>query len=310
VAAVQSRFATRFAPSPTGDLHLGGAFTALASWWLARSTGGKTVLRVEDLDRPRVVAGAEARQMEDLAWLGLDWDEGPFHQTERTALYDEALAALTAEGRTYLCDCSRAEIARVASAPHEGEEVVYPGTCRDKARDRALRRPAAVRLRLEPGDTIAWTDGVVGPVGPQLLHVGGDFVLRRGDEVFAYQLAVAVDDLAMGITAVVRGDDLVPSTPRQLLLMQLLHGTAPQYWHLPLVRARDGSRLAKRTAGSTLRELRAKGVMAEEVVGQLAHGLGLVPTSEPLTARALVQQARDGAFRSTPWCMPAPWSEP
>jgi glutamyl-tRNA synthetase len=317
---------TRFAPSPTGDLHLGGAFTALASWWLARSTGGSTVLRVEDLDGPRVVAGAEARQLEDLAWLGLDWDlgpgatdaRGPYRQSERTALYDDALAALTAEGRTYPCDCSRAEIARVASAPHEGEEVRYPGTCREKSAARTLKRPAAIRLRVEESDAVAWEDGVVGAVSPALLNAAGDFVLRRGDGVYAYQLAVSADDLAMGIEGVVRGDDLLSSTPRQLLLMHLWRASGalpwartnapPRYWHLPLVRDPDRARLAKRTPRATVRELRADGVSAATVVGHLAHGLGLVASPVAMTARELVSRASAGAsFGRDAWAMPALW---
>jgi glutamyl-tRNA synthetase len=301
---------TRFAPSPTGDLHLGGALTALASHWLARSApkGGQTLLRVEDLDRPRVVAGAEARQEEDLAWLGLDWDLGPYRQSERLDEYERALRQLGALGRTYPCDCSRAEIARVASAPHEGEEVVYPGTCRDLPPERELRRAPAWRLRVETSDVVAWTDGVRGPVEPGLVRAGGDFVLRRGDGVFAYQLAVAVDDLVMGITAVVRGDDLVASTPRQLLLMKLLAGSErlPEYWHLPLVRAADGTRLAKRTPGSTVRDLRARGHSAERVVGQLAHALGLVPSSQPMSVDDLVRSVPAGTpFAKTAWRIPA-----
>jgi glutamyl-tRNA synthetase len=285
------------------------------------------VLRVEDLDRPRVVPGSEERQREDLAWLGLDWDEepgmagaaGPYRQSERTAIYDDAISDLGAQGRTYPCDCSRAEIARVASAPHEGEEVAYPGTCRDKDPDRSLRRPPAIRLRLEARDAIAWADGVAGPVDPRAVHATGDFVLRRGDGVFAYQLAVSVDDLAMGITAVVRGEDLLASTPRQLLLMDLWrsHGAlawargrpSPRYWHLPLVRDADGARLAKRTPRSTVRELRAEGVSAAAVIGQLGYGLGLQPSPVATTARDLVSQAHaTPRFRDEAWAIPASWA--
>jgi glutamyl-tRNA synthetase len=318
---------TRFAPSPTGDLHLGGALTALASWWLARSAGGTTVLRVEDIDRPRVVPGSEERQRDDLAWLGLDWDEepgtpganGPYRQTERAGFYEEALAALTGQGRVYPCDCSRAEIARVASAPHEGEEIAYPGTCRDKDLARPLRRPPALRLRIDEDDEVPLEDGVVGRVEPGILRACGDFVLRRGDGVYAYQLAVSADDLAMGITGVVRGEDLIPSTPRQLLLMQLWRRSAdlpwardrpvPRYWHLPLVRAADGSRLAKRTPGSTVRDLRELRVRPEDVVGRLAHALGLAESPEPISARELARKPADGiAFRSEPWSIPARWA--
>jgi glutamyl-tRNA synthetase len=275
---------------------------------------------VEDLDRPRTVPGSEARQLEDLAWLGLDWDEGPFHQSERTAFYEAALADLVDAGRTYACDCSRAEIARVASAPHAGEEVVYPGTCRDADPARRMRRDPAIRLRIEPTDTADFVDGVRGAVGGGLLQAGGDFVLRRADGVFAYQLAVAADDLAMGVTAIPRGDDLLASTPRQLLLMQLWRTRGrlpwapqqgqpyPRYFHLPLVRAEDGSRLAKRTPRSTIRELRAEGVRPAAVVGRLAAALGLLPSPEELTSTELLARAPAGVpFSPEPWCAPRRW---
>jgi len=326
VRAIVRLVRTRFAPSPTGDLHLGGAFTALAAWWLARRTGGTAVLRVEDLDRPRVVPGAEARQLEDLAWLGLDWDEGPagagesgpYRQSERLAMYDEALSELARLGRTYACDCSRAEIARVASAPHAGEEIAYPGTCRDKAPERSMRRPPSIRVRIEETDEVPWVDGVVGAVDARLVHEVGDFVLRRGDGVYAYQLAVAADDLAMGMTDVVRGDDLVPSTPRQLLLMGLWQSTGrlswaneratPRYWHLPLVRAADGERLAKRAAGTTIREVRAAGVSPETVIGQLACGLGILDAARLIRADELACIGEEHfAFRKEAWTIPRAW---
>ena len=209
---------TRFAPSPTGDLHLGGAWTALASWVLARrEAGGSHVLRVEDLDRPRVVAGSEARIEDDLRWLGLDWDGEPVRQSERSAAYEEAIAALASQGLVYPCDCSRAEIARAASAPHAGEETVYPGLCRDRDPARAMKRPPSLRIRV-PDAVIAYDDAVAGRVEQNLARDVGDFVLRRGDGIHAYQLAVTVDDLAAGVTDVVRGADLIPSTPRQIWL--------------------------------------------------------------------------------------------
>jgi glutamyl-tRNA synthetase len=309
---------TRFAPSPTGDLHLGGAWAALGSWALARSLGGTFVVRVEDIDTPRLVPGAEERIAEDLEWLGLDGDEGPatdarYRQSLRRAFYVEALAVLTRQGRVYVCDCSRTDIARVASAPHPGDELVYPGTCRDKDPKRPMKREPALRLRIQPADTIAVTDLVQGKLDPERLHQAGDFVLRRGDEVFSYQLAVAVDDLAMRITHVVRGMDLLASTPRQLLLMQALStgelawaprgGRLPRYAHLPLVVGPDGARLAKRTPGATVRELRARGVRAQVVLGQLAHGLGLVDRAEPMGAEDLATylRGREVRFKNEPW---------
>ena len=208
---------TRFAPSPTGDLHLGGAWTALASWALARAGGGRTILRIEDIDTPRVVRGSAARIVEDLGWLGLDFDEGPVVQSERLPIYEAALGRLP----TYLCDCSRKEIARAASAPHVGEpgEAVYPGICRDAPPGREMKRAPAVRLRVPsgPGESprVAFDDLVAGHVEEDVARESGDIVLRRGDGVFAYQLVVAIDDAEAGVTHVVRADDLPSSTARR-----------------------------------------------------------------------------------------------
>jgi glutamyl-tRNA synthetase len=296
---------TRFAPSPTGDLHLGGAWTALASWVLARRSRGAHVLRVEDLDPPRVVAGSAARIEDDLRWLGLDWDEGPVLQSARGALYEEAIATLASQGLVYPCDCSRAEIARVASAPHPGEEAIYPGSCRALDPAREMKRQPALRVRV-PDEVVAFDDEVAGRVTQNLAREVGDFVLRRGDGVFAYQLAVVVDDLAMAISDVVRGADLLSSTPRQIWLARRLGGAPPRYAHVPLVVAADGSRLEKRTHGARVRELRERGFAAEDVVGELALGLGLAASPEPVTALALAAAGAGGAI---PWAT-APWRIP
>jgi glutamyl-tRNA synthetase len=311
---------TRFAPSPTGDLHLGGAWTALASWAFARAAGGRAVLRVEDIDTPRVVEGSAARIADDLAWLGLDWDEGPdeggahapYTQSARPGIYEDALARLDAAGLTYPCDCSRAEIARVASAPHAGEEVVYPGTCRDKPKGRAPRRPPAIRLRVPTGTTIAFDDLVRGRVEQHVDVSVGDFVLRRGDDVFAYQLVAAVDDASMEISHVVRADDLLGSTARQILLMRLLgfDRVVPTYAHVPLVVAESGGRIAKRVREATVRGLRERGVAPEEIVGALAHGLGLVAPAAPsrLSAREVASALLPPReWRRAPWVIPQDW---
>jgi glutamyl-tRNA synthetase len=255
----------------------------LASWVLAKASGGASVMRVEDIDMPRVVKGSAERILEDVAWLGLAWDEGPFFQSRRTAEYDAAIARLDAAGLVYPCDCSRAEIARVASAPHGGDEAAYPGTCRDKDPARELRRPPSLRLRV-PDEVVAFDDLVQGGYEENPARAAGDFVLRRGDGVFAYQLVVVVDDLAMGVTDVVRGADLLSSTPRQIALAKLLGGAPPRYAHVPLVVATDGSRLAKRTAGASVRALREAGVSAEEIVGELAFGIGLAASPAPAIA--------------------------
>jgi glutamyl-tRNA synthetase len=281
----------RFAPSPTGPIHLGTARTALAAWLAARAASGVLVLRVEDLDAPRVRPGALAQMLDDLRWLGLDWDEGPdvggpfgpYLQSQRIARYDAAIATLDAGGHLFRCTCSRKEIETLASAPHGDDGPVYPGTCR-LAPSHPERAPS-LRFRLER--TEGFVDVVRGPIiagpGP------GDFVVRRADGVYAYQLAVVVDDLTMGITEVVRGDDLLLSTPRQIALIRALGGAVPRYAHVPLVLGPDGQRLAKRHGKVTVAEHREAGGSAEALVGKLACSLGLRPDDRPVSARALVE---------------------
>ena len=276
----------RFAPSPTGELHLGSAAAALFAWASARKAGGRLALRIEDIDTPRVLPGMEVRQLDDLRWLGLDWDEGPdvggpnapYRQSERSAAYEAALARLAARNLLYYCDCSRAEIARVASAPHAGDEGPrYPGTCREHGlRERAWKRPPAIRLRV-PARVVTVVDALQGTLVQDVAAEVGDFVLKRGDGMYAYQLACVVDDLAMGVTEVVRGVDLLGSAPRQLLLAELLGGTPPAFAHVPLVVAADGTRLAKRARGITLRERREAGGDPGDVVSWLARAVGLAP---------------------------------
>ena len=290
----------RFAPSPTGLLHLGNARTALLAWLDARSRGGAFIMRLEDLDRARVQPGAEARQLDDLRWLGLDWDEGPdrggpfapYRQSERAARYDAAIDGLLRAGRAFRCACSRADVARAASAPHDDGEPRYPGTCRDAdpaeviARAAAQRRAPAIRFagRGEPIDS---HDEVHGEVAADPMGVD-DFVLRRADGTAAYQLAVVVDDAAMQVTRVVRGDDLRTSTPRQLALYRALGLGPPAFAHVPLVVTPGGERLAKRTRPASLASLRARGVAPELVVGALGASAGLVADARPVTAAGLV----------------------
>lgn len=288
----------RFAPSPTGDLHLGSAAAALFCAAAARRARGRLVLRMEDIDAARVVPGKAAAVLDDLRWLGIAWDEGPdvggdarpYVQSERRALYEAALDLLAARGLTYLCDCSRAEIARVASAPHAGDEGPrYPGTCRPHGmRARAFRRPPAVRLAVPEDAVIEVDDAVLGPLRERVAEITGDFVLRRGDGVFAYQLAVVVDDLAMGITEIVRGADLASSAPRQALLARLLGGEPPRFAHVPLLLGPDGARLAKRAPGMTLRDQRDSGRAASDLTRAIArayaHDLGV--TADPIEALA------------------------
>ncbi len=313
----------RFAPSPTGDLHLGSAAAALFCAAAAKKNRGALVLRMEDIDTGRVVAGKAAEILDDLRWLGVAWDEGPdaggpwapYDQSARLPLYEAALEALGRARLTYFCDCSRAEIARAASAPHAGEEGPrYPGTCRAFGLEqRAFRRPPAVRLAVPEGAEVEVVDAVLGPLRERVGEISGDFVLRRGDGVFAYQLAVVADDLAMGITEVVRGADLASSAPRQALLARLLGGTPPSFAHVPLLLAADGSRLAKRAAGMPLRDQRASGRDPRELGRAIAAAYGHdLPEGEPvveaLAARldwsALPRSARTEGVRVGQWAAP------
>ncbi|UGT40301.1 tRNA glutamyl-Q(34) synthetase GluQRS [Nocardia yamanashiensis] len=287
----------RFAPSPSGDLHLGNLRTALLAWLFARSTGRGFLMRIEDLDR--VKAGAEARQLEDLATLGLDWDPPVVRQTERLPLYEAAIERLTAAGRTYECLCTRKEIQQAVTAPH-GPMGAYPGTCRDlsaaeQTRRRAAGRPAALRLRADVTE-FEIHDELLGD------HRGAvdDLVLRRGDGTPAYNLAVVVDDADQGIDQVVRGDDLLPSTPRQAYLATLLDLPVPQYVHVPLVLNTAGQRLAKRDGAVTLRDRLALGETPAQVLTRLAESLGY---SGATTIPQILEQFRPETLPREPWTL-------
>jgi len=274
---------TRLAPSPTGALHLGNARTFLVNWLLARQRGWKIILRIEDLDGPRIKRGADRLAIEDLTWLGLDWDEGPIYQSPRMDRYRAALDALLTARAAYPCICTRKEVDAAASAPHaEDGAAVYPGTCRDRfdslaaARAAAGGREPAIRVDTR-GQTIDFTDTFSGPHHFDVEHQLGDFVIAKGDGTPAYQLAVVVDDADMGVTDIVRGDDLIDSTPRQILLYRAL-GLAdriPAYTHLPLVIGPDGRRLAKRHGDTRLASYRDAGVPAGRVLALLASWCGI-----------------------------------
>jgi glutamyl-tRNA synthetase len=303
----------RFAPSPTGPLHLGNARTAFLAWLAARSAPGELVMRVEDLDGPRVRPGIEERILAELRWLGLDWDEGPdvggprgpYRQSERSPAYAEALARLRAAGLAYPCFCSRAEIAAASQAPHgPGDDgPPYPGTCRGLPAAEVARRsdlrPPAWRLRVEPGP-VELDDGVHGRRAFDVAREVGDFVVMRADGIAAYQLGVVVDDAAMGVTDVVRGDDLLPSTARQLLLYRALGLAPPRFAHVPLVVGGDGERLAKRHGALSLGELVARGAERRAVVGLLAELSGLAPAGARVDARDLVAGFALGRIRRDP----------
>ena len=290
----------RFAPSPSGRIHLGNILCCLLAWLSARQKGGRIVLRIEDLDTARCPARYAQQMIEDLLWLGLDWDQGPvtggpdgpYFQSERTALYQATLERLEAQGLVYPCFCTRAEL-HAASAPHrEDGQAVYAGTCRDltpaQREERSKRRSPALRLRV-PDKEFSFIDGHMGFYAENLERDCGDFLLRRSDGMFAYQLAVVVDDAAMGVTEVVRGADLLSSTPRQLYLYQLLGLTPPEFFHFPLLLAPDGRRLSKRDADAGLDSLRGR-VTAPELLGTLARLAGFHPSGEPSPAAELLSE--------------------
>jgi glutamyl-tRNA synthetase len=281
----------RYAPSPTGSLHVGNLRTALLAWLFARSAGARFLMRVEDLDSQRVRPGCEDEQLADLRAIGIDWDGPVVRQSERIELYEDALGRLDADGRLYACYCTRAEIREAASAPHgPPAEGFYPGTCRELTageraeREAAGRRPA-LRLRAD-GERVRFGDRLFGPAtGPV-----DDFVVRRNDGAAAYNLAVVVDDAEQGVGEVVRGADLIDSTPRQVLLGRLLGLAEVSYAHVPLVLGQDGARLAKRHGAVTLAELASRGASAQRVLSCMASSLGLAQPGESVTASELVDR--------------------
>lgn len=289
----------RFAPTPSGRMHLGNVFSALMAWLSVRSAGGTLMLRIEDLD-PRAQRQEVADLlMDDLEWLGLTWDEGPYFQSERTALYEEAVGELTRRGLTYPCFCTRAEL-HAASAPHASDGTyLYQGTCRglsaQEVARRAAVRPPATRLKVpdadDPTGTISWRDLAFGPQTEVLAQECGDFLVRRSDGIFAYQLAVVVDDCLMGVNQVVRGRDLLGSSARQTYLAHLLGHEAPTFGHVPLLVASDGRRLSKRDKDLDLGVLRQRGVTPQQVIGSLAAAAGLVEPGCEATPEELI-----GAF--------------
>jgi glutamyl-tRNA synthetase len=292
----------RFAPSPTGALHIGNLRTALLSWLQVRSSGGQWWVRMEDLDLVTASRAHELDQLASLAALGLVPDGPVVRQSERFDLYRDAIHSLAAQGRVYECFCSRREIRDAAQAPHgELPDGAYPGTCRHlSAVERRARldagRPAALRLRSD-GERFVVDDLVAGAFE----GVVDDVVLQRADGVPAYNLAVVVDDAAQGITHVLRGDDLLSSTPRQRLLQQLLGLPTPVYAHVPLVLAPDGSRLAKRHGAVTLADMAARGVGPSEVLARLGASLALCAPDEPVDLDELTRRFRIDAVQRSPW---------
>jgi glutamyl-tRNA synthetase len=298
----------RLAPSPTGALHLGNVRTFMVAWLRARQAGGRLILRMEDLDHPKHKPGADVQAIDDLRWLGFDWDE-EYVQSQRKHLYAAALDTLVSKGLAYPCVCSRSDIEAVQSAPHEGEQLRYPGTCRDRfaswedacaAMDAPLQRTANYQLpttnslripcwrfRTPEDSHVSFDDVFAGRYEMDVWEKLGDFPLARDEKGGGYAIAVTVDDAAMGVTEVVRGDDLLPATPPQILLYHALGLREPAFFHVPLVVGPDGRRLAKRHGDTRISAFRAAGVSAERIIGYLAQSLGIVPDRKPIGLRSL-----------------------
>ncbi len=310
-----TRYVGRLAPSPTGALHLGNVRTFMVAWLRARSQGGKVVFRMEDLDHPKDKPGVAAQAVEDLKWLGFDWDE-EYVQSERKPLYRAALEFLrnqtvasahdsilrpfdhsTISPLAYPCVCSRRDVEAAQSAPHAGEQLHYPGTCRGRfatwADACAVKAAPCWRFRVSEGTVVRFVDAFAGPYEQDVAATLGDFPLARDEGGAGYTLACAVDDLLMGVTEVVRGDDLLPATPAQILLAQALAPwaqtkTRPTYLHVPLVVGADGKRLAKRHGDTRVAAFRAAGRRPEEILGFLAASCGWAAPGEAVSLRALL----------------------
>lgn len=279
----------RFAPSPTGRMHLGNVFSALLSWLSARAQGGTWLLRIEDIDPQRSRLEYADMLMDDLQWLGLEWDGEPCWQSQRGDIYARYLQQLTDAGLTYPCYCTRADIL-ATQAPHESDgRVVYKGTCRNLPPG-ARKGPAALRMKVpeEGWGIVTFTDGHYGTHTVDLTTQCGDFIVRRKDGAWAYQLAVVVDDALMGINEVVRGRDLLLSSPQQIYLAQQLGFTPPRFTHLPLLCNTAGQRLSKRDKSLDMGCLRQR-FTPNQIIGLLAHAAGLQPTADAVSAQSLVK---------------------
>ena len=334
------RYVGRLAPSPTGALHLGNVRTFMIAWLRARSQGGKVIFRMEDLDHPKDKPGAAAQAIEDLRWLGFDWDE-EYVQSERKDIYREALEALKAQGLAYPCVCSRKDVEVAQSAPHAGEQLYYPGTCRGKfeswgeakdflagsrvsrdPRDSSNSRMPCWRFRVSENTVVSFDDAFAGPYEQDVSRTLGDFPLARDEFGAGYTLACTVDDLLLGVTEVVRGDDLVSATPAQILLAQALSkkfkhrdtetqregcnalclcDSVLKYCHVPLVVGKDGKRLAKRHGDTRIATFREQGKTPEDILGFLAASCGWAEAGERVTLRDLLPRFDLGTIPRTPF---------
>ena len=318
-----TRYVGRLAPSPTGALHLGNVRTFMIAWLRARSRGGKVVFRMEDLDHPKDKPGAAAQAVEDLRWLGFDWDE-EYVQSERIDCYRQALDGI--RERVYPCVCSRRDVEAAQSAPHAGEQLHYPGTCRGRfgtwaealaSKLASTRQPAADyrvpatnlpcwRFRVPENTVVAFDDAFAGHYEQNVSETLGDFPLARDEFGAGYTLACTVDDLLMGVTEVVRGDDLLAATPAQILLARALSKDVdcrrlPSYCHVPLVVGRDGRRLAKRHGDTRIATYRAEGNAPEEILGFLAASCGWAERGERVALRDLLPRFDLGTIPHAPF---------
>ncbi len=287
------KYVGRLAPSPTGALHLGNVRTFMIAWLRARSLGGRVILRMEDLDHPKDKPGAAAQALDDLRWLGFDWDE-EYVQSERKAIYRDALETLRARGLVYPCVCSRRDVEAAQSAPHAGEQLFYPGTCRDRfatweAAFAEAGRAPCWRFRVEPGTVVTFDDVFAGTFTQDVAATLGDFPLARDRDGAGYTLAATLDDLLMGVTEVVRGGDLLAATPAQILVARALGASAqPVYCHVPLVVGPDGRRLAKRHGDTRVATYRERGLFPERLISLLAHSCGWCDKNEQLALSDLL----------------------
>lgn len=290
----------RFAPSPTGRMHAGNIYAALVSWLMAKSQGGSIVLRIEDLDRERSKPQFIDAVQRDFESLGLTWDAGPYYQHDRDDAYRTAFEELQKQGRIYPCFCSRADL-HVASAPHHGEKFIYPGTCKDlspKERE-AKSRTKHPAYRLSVDDvTLEINDAIQGRYRQNLAYECGDFLVRRSDSAFAYQLAVVVDDATQGVNLVVRGVDLLCSTPQQVFLQRLLGLPHPGYAHIPLLVSEQNRRLSKRDHDASLEELFLRYGSPAGVIGHIAYISGLAETDEPMMPEDILRHFNNADIQS------------
>ena len=293
IIASDEPYIGRYAPSPTGRLHFGNLRTALLAWMHARLSAGQFLLRMDDLDTPRLIRGCDEQVLEDLEWLGLDWDGDIYYQSQHLDQYQAVFDILKQQQKVFPCYCSRKDIQQATSAPH-GKPPIYPQTCHDLsvdeiAKQQHIKDPAwRYRVDQHPSDSIEFNDGVLGGYHESLQQDCGDFVVKRADKMFAYQLAVVADDIQQGVTDVIRGADLLESTARQIALFQTLDHKHPRYWHVPLLKDETGQRMAKRDGSASIEQWRETGGTAESLAGYLAFSAGLIDFRQSISAPDLL----------------------